>query len=101
MHVHWGDPASCTCKAVTRDAQAPVKPTISNAALITAVLAMKNLDSRLQVLEQRVTGQGQASDLDARFAAAEPKCIEMATEEHWVEERGETPLRCRIQSITS
>ena len=78
-----GDHTNCTCKAVTRDAPAPTRPTISNAAAITAVLAMKHLDSRLSVLEQRLAsgGQGQ-SDIDQRFAEAERKRVEMAKEAH-------------------
>ena len=41
------------CKPTRDAAQAHGKPTISNAAALTIVMAMRHLDSRLQVLEQQ------------------------------------------------
>jgi hypothetical protein len=64
-----------------------VRPTFGDARLITAVMALRHLDSRLQPLEARYGlsnpgGEGQSSDIDARFAEAERKRVEMAKEEH-------------------
>src|ERR1700736_5460259 len=51
-------------------------------SLITAVMALRHLDARLAPLEARLGlagngGQGQSSDIDARFAEAERKRVEM------------------------
>jgi hypothetical protein len=63
-----------------------VKPRISRAAALTAVMALRHLDARLAPLEARLglsgAGNGQASDIDRRFAEAEQKRIAMAKEAH-------------------
>jgi hypothetical protein len=81
------DRSNCTCRPTTDVAPTPAKPTISNAAALPAVMVLRHLDSRLAPLETRFGlsdngGQGQASDLDQRFAEAEAKRVAMIKEAH-------------------
>jgi hypothetical protein len=66
-------------KAVAADAQAPGRPGIGNASLIVAAMALRHLNDRLEALEQRMTGQGQAPP-DQRLAEAQRRHANMVAE---------------------
>jgi hypothetical protein len=67
------DPSGCTCQPTRDAAPAPARPTIGNASLIVAAMALRHLNDRL--------GNG-GSDIDGRFAEAEAKRVAMAKEIH-------------------
>jgi hypothetical protein len=63
-------------KAMTKDAQAPAKPLISDTQATMIVLALENLESRMDALDQSIADNGVA-DIDSRLAEAQHKHADM------------------------
>jgi hypothetical protein len=79
MHVRQNS-TGCTCKPVTRDAAAPVGPTISHAALVVTAMALRPLDSRLAPLEAKLGLSGDGGDAGDRLAEAQRRHASMVAE---------------------